>query len=196
MEELEKARKTVRNGGLVIYPTETAYAVGGDALDEEVIEKVYEAKQRPREKGLTVIVDSLETAEEYAELCEMERALVEEFMPGPLTLVADKKPEVPGSLNESFVFRISSSPIARELASRPLIATSANISGEKTSYSVDDISGELLEKADFVLDRGRLPKGPTSTIAELRDDGIYIHREGPVSQEELKAVLDDGDVHG
>ncbi|MFP4038431.1 MAG: L-threonylcarbamoyladenylate synthase [Candidatus Nanohaloarchaea archaeon] len=195
MKETEEAKKTIEEGGLIIYPTETAYAIGGNALDEKVIERVYEAKQRPRSKGLTVIVDSLETVEKYAELSESEKALVDEFMPGPLTLVVEKKDKVPDSLNESFVFRVSSSPIARELAERPLIATSANVSGGKTSYSVDEISDELLEKADFVLDRGKLPRGPTSTIAEIRDGEIYIHREGPVKQEEIEAALDDRSLH-
>ena len=196
MEQAEKAKETVKDGGIIIYPTETAYGIGGNALNEEVIDQVYEAKQRPRSKGLTVIVSSLEQAEEYAELSEAEKALVEEFMPGPLTLVAEKKDNVPDNLNDKFVFRISSSPIARELAEHnPIIATSANLSGEKTSYSVEDISEELLEKVDYVLDRGNLPKGPTSTIAEIRDGQVFIHREGPISQEEVEEFLDDRGIH-
>ncbi len=196
MEELEESKEFIKENKVIIYPTETAYGIGGNALNEEVIDRVYEAKQRPRSKGLTVIVNSLEQAENYAELSDAEKALVEEFMPGPLTLVAEKKDKVPDSLNDSFVFRISSSPIARELAEeRPLIATSANISGEKTSYSVEDISEELLDKVDFVLDKGRLPKGPTSTIAEIRDGEVFIHREGPISQEEVEKALDDRGIH-
>lgn len=196
MEKVKEAKKFIKENKVIVYPTETAYGIGGDALNEDIIERVYEAKQRPRSKGLTVIVNSLEQAEKYAELNEAEKALVEEFMPGPLTLVAEKKDDVPDNLNDSFVFRISSSPIARELASEgPLIATSANISGEKTSYSVDDISEELLEKVDFVLDKGRLPRGPTSTIAEIRDGEVFIHREGPISQEEVEKVLDDRSIH-
>ncbi|MFO7794103.1 MAG: Sua5/YciO/YrdC/YwlC family protein, partial [Candidatus Nanohaloarchaea archaeon] len=72
---------------------------------------------------------------------------------------------------------------------------SANISGEKTSYSVDDISEELLDKVDFVLDKGRLPRGPTSTIVEIRDGEVFIHRDGPISQEEVEKVLDDRGIH-
>jgi len=196
MDLTNESQQIVEQEGLVIYPTETAYAIGGKALSEEIIDRVYEAKDRARSKGLTVIVDSLETAEEYAELSDAERALVDEFMPGPLTLVAEKKDKVPDSLNDSFVFRISSSPIARKLSSeKPLIATSANISGERTSYSIDEISDELLEKVDFVLDKGVLPRGPTSTIAEIDEGEVFIHREGPIKQEELEAVLDDRSVH-
>ena len=196
MEELEEAKDIIKQDKVIVYPTETAYGIGGNALNKDVIDRVYDAKKRPRSKGLTVIVSSLEQAEDYAELNEVEKALVEEFMPGPLTLVAEKKDGVPDNLNDSFVFRISSSPIARELASeRPIVATSANISGEKTSYSVDDISQELLEKVDFVLDKGRLPRGPTSTIAEIRDGEVFIHREGPISQEEVEKALDDRGIH-
>lgn len=196
MEQVEEAKNVVKENDVIVYPTETAYGIGGNALNEEVIDRVYEAKQRPRSKGLTVIVNSLEQAEKYAELNEAEKALIKEFMPGPLTLVAEKKDEIPDSLNDSFVFRISSSPIARELSEdKPLIATSANISGESTSYSVEDISDELLNKVDFVLDKGRLPKGPTSTIAEIRDGQVFIHREGPISQEEVEKALDDRGIH-
>jgi L-threonylcarbamoyladenylate synthase len=196
MEQVEEAKNVVKENDVIVYPTETAYGIGGNALNEEVIDRVYEAKQRPRSKGLTVIVNSLEQAESYAELNEAEKALIKEFMPGPLTLVAEKKDKVPDSLNDSFVFRISSSPIARELSEdKPLIATSANISGESTSYSVEDISDELLNKVDFVLDKGRLLKGPTSTIAEIRDGQVFIHREGPISQEEVEKALDDRGIH-
>ena len=196
MKQVKEAKTHIKESGLIIYPTETAYAVGGDALDEKVIKKVYNSKERPQSKGLTAILDSMESAEQYADLSESEKILIEEFMPGPLTLVADKKENVPDSLNVKFVFRVSSSPIARELASEtPIIATSANISGEKTSYAVEDISDALIEKADYIVDRGRLPKGPTSTIAEVEDGEVFIHRNGPITREEIEAALNDRDIH-
>ncbi len=192
MKNLDKALQTIKEGDLVVYPTETAYGLGADALNNAAVEKVYNAKQRPKSKGLTVIVSSLEMAEKYAELSHNEKILIEEFMPGPLTLVADKKDNVPDNLNDKFVFRVSSSPLAQELASEgPIVATSANISGGETSYDVEDISKDLLEKTSFVLDKGRLPAGPTSTIAELRNGEIYIHREGPILQKELEDTLYD-----
>lgn len=191
----EKARKLMKDGGVVVYPTETAYGIGCNALDEKAIEKVYEAKERPREKGLTVICSSLEQAERYGDISETERKLVEEFMPGPLTLIVEKKSEVPENLNESFVFRISSSETARELARDfPVVATSANISGRETSYSVGEISEELLEKADFVLDKGELERGPTSTIAKVEGNNLEVVREGPITLSELKKSLSDGNA--
>jgi len=112
-------------------------------------------------------------------------------MPGPITLVTDKSKEsVPENMNEKFVFRVSSSKLARSLAENgPITATSANISGESTSYSISDISEGLLERVDGVIDEGELTDGPTSTIVELADGDIIIHREGPIGREDIEAVL-------
>ena len=189
-ENIVEAREVLRNGGIVVYPTETAYGIAADALNPEAVEKVFEAKERPRDKGLTVIVDSLETAEKYAELTGAERKVVQELMPGPLTLVTEKKEEVPDILNEKFVFRISSGEVASQLAaSGPITATSANISGGDTSYSVGDIDPALLEQVDYVLDTGALEPSPTSTIAEVNNGRVLIHRKGPVTRSEIEKVL-------
>ncbi|MFB6100813.1 MAG: L-threonylcarbamoyladenylate synthase [Candidatus Nanohalobium sp.] len=188
---LEEARKQIQNGKIGVFPTETAYGIAADALNEEAVEKVYEAKQRPKSKPLTVICYDLEQVESHASLTEDERELIEEFMPGPLTLIVDKRSHVPDNLNQDFAFRIPGSETARKLAEEgPITATSANISGQSTSYSVDDISDELLDKVDFVLDEGELSDGPTSTIAEVNNSEIVIHRRGPVSERDLRGVLD------
>lgn len=191
---LNKTREKINQGKIGVFPTETAYGIAADAINEQAVEKVYQAKKRPKSKPLTTICHDLEQVEKHAELTENERKLVDEFMPGPLTLVVEKKDHVPDNLNEKFVFRISSSELARELAAEgPITATSANISGENTSYSIDDVSGELLEKVDFVLDRGELENGPTSTIAEVNNGEVVVHRRGPVSEQSLSDVLSDGD---
>lgn len=186
----EEARKKIQNGKIGVYPTETAYGIAADALNEEAVEKVYEAKQRPKSKQLTAICHDLEQVEKHANITEDERKLVEEFMPGPLTLVVEKKSHIPDNLNESFVFRIPGSETARELAEGgPITATSANTSGESTSYSVDDISEGLLEKVDFVVDEGELDDGPTSSIVEVNNGECVVHREGPFSKKDMEKVL-------
>jgi L-threonylcarbamoyladenylate synthase len=188
--QVEEAKKMIEEGGIVVFPTETAYGIAADATDPKAVEKVYVAKQRPRSKGLTAIIDSLEAAEWYAELSEEEKKIVREFMPGPLTLVAEKKENVPDNLNEDFAFRISSGKVASELAKTgPITATSANISGNETSYRVEDISEELLEKADYVIDAGELDEGPTSTILELVNGEPVVHREGPIKKKEIEKIL-------
>ena len=189
-EQVEEAKKVIQDGGIVIFPTETAYGIAADATDNEAVEKVYEAKQRPRGKGLTAIVDSLETAGKYAELSEQENKIIKEFMPGPLTLVSERRDSVPENLNEDFAFRISSGEVADALSEvGPVTATSANISGRETSYSVEDISQELLDKADYVIDSGELDRGPTSTIAEFSGGEVVVHREGPIKKHELEKIL-------
>ncbi|MFB6241605.1 MAG: L-threonylcarbamoyladenylate synthase [Candidatus Nanosalina sp.] len=189
-EQVEEAKKVIEGGGIVVFPTETAYGIAADATDPEAVEKVYRAKQRPRSKGLTAIVASLEEAERFAELSDEERKIIREFMPGPLTLVAEKRDTVPENLNEDFAFRISSGEVASKLAETgPITATSANISGEETSYRVEDISEELLEKVDYVIDAGELESGPTSTILELVDGEPVVHREGPIKKKEIVKVL-------
>jgi L-threonylcarbamoyladenylate synthase len=188
--QVEEAKKMIEEGGIVVFPTETAYGIAADATDPKAVEKVYVAKQRPRSKGLTAIIDSLEAAEWYAELSEEEKKIVREFMPGPLTLVAEKKENVPDNLNEDFAFRISSGKVASELAKTgPITATSANISGNETSYRLEDISEELLEKADYVIDAGELDEGPTSTILELVNGEPVVHREGPIKKKEIEKIL-------
>lgn len=190
MNIIGEARKLMEAGGVIVYPTETAYGIGCNALDEQAVEKVYEAKERPHSKGLTVICSSVDQVEKYAELTDKERRLVGEFMPGPLTLVVKKKDNVPENLNDSFVFRISSSDTARNLAEEfPIVATSANISGNSTSYRVEDISEDLLDNVDMIINEGELKDGPTSTIAEVMNGEVLIHRKGPVKEEELRNVL-------
>lgn len=187
---MEEARQVLEEGGLVIFPTETAYGIAADALNLQAIKQVYEAKQRPREKGLTVIVDSLETAERYAELSGKERKVAGELMPGPLTLVAEKKPGVPEALNREFVFRIPGSEVARELAEHgPITATSANISGKETSYRIEDISPGIRKNVDFIIDAGELEPSETSTIAEVNNSDVVIHRKGPVERGRIEEVL-------
>jgi len=89
--EIKEAKKIIEDGGLVVFPTETAYGIAADATNKEAVEKVYKAKHRPREKGITAIVKDIEQAREYGQLSKKEEKLIEEFMPGPLTLVASKK---------------------------------------------------------------------------------------------------------
>jgi L-threonylcarbamoyladenylate synthase len=189
-DEIQEAKKVIEQGGTVIFPTETAYGIAADATNRDAVEKVYEMKQRPRRKGLTGIVYSMEQAEKYSNLSEDEKRIVEGFMPGPLTLVAEEKDTIPDNLNSDFAFRISSSETARKLAEdTPITATSANISGEETSYAVEDISEELRQKADYIIDVGGLEDGPTSTIAEVNNPELVIHRKGPVKRSEIEKVL-------
>ena len=187
-EQIKEAKDVIDSGGIVVFPTETAYGLAADATNEKAVEKVYEAKNRSRSKGLTTIVSDFDQAKTYGDFSEKERNIIDEFMPGPLTLVADKNQskELPKNLNEKFVFRISSSKLARKLANNtPITATSANISGKETSFCVEDISSELKIKVDYILNEGQLDQKPTSSIAEVDDDEVIVHREGPITKKDI-----------
>lgn len=190
-EIIEEAAARIRSGSTVIYPTETAYAVGGDALNETVISNVYAAKQRPREKKLTTIVADLDMAKQYCSLTPVEQTLCERFMPGPLTVIAEKKETVPNSLNTEFVFRVSAAETARRLSAQadtPLISTSANRSGHPTSYSVDDIDAALRKHVDIIIDAGELEQQPVSTLIHVENGEVEVVREGGIPAEKLKTL--------
>jgi len=191
-KSIDKAIKAVKEGKIIIYPTETCYGIGTNALNEESIKRIYEIKNRSKEKKMSCLVSSIEQAERYCELNEKERRICEKFMPGPLTLIAEKKNKIPGILNKDFAFRISSNEIARKIPEKsgvPLVSTSANISGEDNPYEIEEISNVLKEKIDFIVDIGRLEKTPPSTLLKIENGKIKIFREGPISQKDIEKEL-------
>ncbi len=190
---IEEAVNVLNKGGVLIYPTETCYGIGCDATDVKAVEKIYSFKKRDRNKRLTCIVDSLETAENYCKLTDLERYVCEKFMPGPLTIVSEKKDTLPDIVNKDFAFRISSEKICRQLSKKlgkPIVATSANISGKKSAYSIDQISEELEEKVDFVIDSGKLEMKKPSTIISLQTGTLEVFRQGPINEDSISREVE------
>ncbi len=178
-EALKLASQILSRGGIVIYPTESSYAIGADATNSEAVSKLRSIKGRD-DKPIGVIVGSLEIAEQYCYLTEEERKLANKYMPGPLTICSRKKPNVPDILNkERFSFRVPGDKTARKLAQlfrKPITATSANLSGEKPIYCAAELKA-FYDKVDLVLDAGDLEERPHSTIIE---DGKVV-RQGAIS---------------
>lgn len=191
-DEFEKICKGIKEGKTCIYPTETCYGIGTNAILEGAVNKIYELKKRPRSKKLTCVVASLEQAKDYCYLSDIEEQICDEFMPGPLTLLADKKDNVPDTLNTKFAFRVPDSVIARklpEVSGVPIVATSANISGMDNSYTVGDISNELVNDTDYVLDNGRLKEEKPSTIVSVENESVKILRRGPITSDDVENEL-------
>jgi L-threonylcarbamoyladenylate synthase len=189
---VQEAAAAVRDSGTVIYPTETCYGIGCDATDPDTIAEIYDIKQRPQEKGLTAVVADLQMAEQYCTLSAAERAACEAFMPGPLTLVAEKNERVPDALNTAFAFRVPGSEVAQMLpreAGVPVVATSANVSGQPSSYRVDDIDTSVREAVDCIINAGELEQRPSSTVAEIQEDEVVIHRDGPIDRAAIQKRL-------
>lgn len=184
---VQLAAKALEKGGTVIFPTETAYGLGAIATNKKAVEKVFELKGRPRQKALPIIASNLAVIERYALLDDLARHLAKALMPGPLTLVVQSKDTRLSAVSAedgSVAFRIPGGSFARRLCStvgKLIVATSANPSGGKTPYSVDEIEKSLLEKVNAVVDAGTLPCVPPSTILDVRGKAPAVLRKGPVS---------------
>ncbi|MEW5956032.1 MAG: L-threonylcarbamoyladenylate synthase [Candidatus Micrarchaeota archaeon] len=180
-----KALAVLRGGGVIAYPTETCYGLGADATSESAVKKVFEAKNRPAGKPFVVIVADEKTAGEYFELDAVARRLMQTFMPGPLTLVV---PARRGLLaknvlkNGCAAFRIPSHSFALSLAQafgKPVVSTSANLSGEPPSYSAKRVAKEFGGKTSLLVDAGGLPRRKPSTIVDLTGRTPVLLRRGP-----------------
>lgn len=180
MDDLDAAVEAIENGQLVVYPTETVYGLGGDALDRGVIDRVFGAKDRPRSNPMALAVPSVESAMQYVDADERTRAFMDAFLPGPVTVIAGRRDAVPASLaggRDRVGVRVPDCDIARELLSQtpPLTATSANVSGRPAVNSVDDLDGTIRRAVSRIIDVGETPGG-SSTVVDVTAG--RIHRRG------------------
>lgn len=191
-DELLKVINILKNNGIVIFPTETVYGIGGNALCDEVIDKIYEVKQRPREKALNIMLASIDDIEKYAEITsELERKIIKTFMPGPITIILKKKQNFGNKFtlpNETIGIRIPDNKIINSILKNidfPIIAPSANISGKPSAIEVSDIIKDFDGKVDVIIDGGKASLGESSTIVQVIDDEIKILRQGNITKEEI-----------
>lgn len=193
----EEAVQLICDGSLIVYPTETFFAIGGDALNPHTVEKVFTAKQRNFAQPLPVIVANVQDVYELAEnIPEKARLLMEYFWPGPLTLLLSARRDVPDLLTGGtgyIAVRVSSHAIAQKLcqaSGRPLISSSANMSGKVPAKSGSTIDPVLVKKVRGILTEGATPQGEApSTIVSVKDDRVFIHRDGAISKEQLRIAL-------
>ena len=188
---IDAAVNVLKEGGVIVFPTETSYGLGTDALNAKAVEKVHNAKEQPLNKPISVVVASVEQAKEIAKVGENAEKLIHNFMPGPLTLVCKKNKGVPDALSkESIAFRIPGHEFAMALAKglgRAVTATSANIHDKPAIYSGKEAVEVFGEVVDLIVDAGDLPKQEASTIFSCVDNRPL--REGPVSREGIEKVL-------
>lgn len=191
MADIERAARAIREGGLVVYPTETVYGLGADALDPDRVERVFEAKGRSRSKPLSMAVPDADRAARYTRLTDRERRFIDEFLPGPVTVVVEAGDEVPAELTagrDRVGVRIPDHELALELLRTvaPITSTSANRSGQPSVRRVADLDPEIREAAAVVLNGGETA-GTESTVVDVARD--EIHRRG-ANAERIEAWLD------
>lgn len=189
---IKKASKVLKEGGLVIYPTDTLYGLGGNALDKNAVKKVFMAKEREASSPLPIAVNSIEMMKEYSELSKKAEMLARAFLPGALTLVLKKK-NLPDTLTGGLPkvgIRIPRSDIALGLVDRlgmPITATSANISGNAPPVSAEEAALQI-KSAGIVLNGGKMQNRVPSTVIDLTGKPKIL-REGAVRRIELKKVI-------
>ncbi len=188
VDDIEEAITLLKNGGVIVYPTETSYGLGCDATNLAAVERIFAIKGRPESKALSVILPSLKEATKYVILRTYSSRLAAHYWPGPFTLVSEKQPASPLSPHcarrNRHAVRVSSHPVAAALAvglGVPIVATSANISGTKDIYNIADVLATYEGSAnepDAYIDGGDLPVVPPSTIVELGQEGFKVLRQG------------------
>lgn len=181
---MEKALECLKNGGVIIYPTENSYSFGCDAKNEEAIKKIHKIKQE-EPKPISILVSSLEQIEEFGVMNETALKLFKKFMPGRINLIIDKKDLSKVGIS----FRISPNKTAFELSRvMPITTTSVNIHGQSALYDIKKIKELFEDKVCYMLDEGDLDESmPASTIYDTRNNKIL--REGPITEEEIKEAL-------
>jgi len=191
-EDLNRAVAVLNSGGVVAFPTETYYGLAVDPLNPLALNQLFSMKQRNIDKPiLTLVNDSKSLSSLAREIPEIYNRLMEEFWPGPLTLIFQAKLNLPALLtaNTSTVgVRQSSHPFARQLVEgfgRPITATSANISGHHAAISAQQVKAQFGDMIDLVFDGGRTPGIIGSTIVGLSGNELKLIREGMIAFEEI-----------
>ena len=194
-QEIARAAELIRSGRLVAFPTETVYGLGANALSEEAVSRIYEAKGRPWASPLIVHVSDEAMARSVtAEWPDAAHRLAERYWPGPLTMIVKKAPMVPDLVTaglDSVGVRVPSHPVALELIRRagvPIAAPSANRFGEISPTIAEHVRASLGDRVDLILDGGPTQVGIESTVVSLRRDPPAILRPGMITPEELEAV--------
>lgn len=186
---IDKICDVINTGGLVISPTDTIYGIMGDALNEEVIRKVFEVKQRPFNKPLILLMDSFEMVDNYTdELSEMEKKIMSRFWPGLMTLILKKNDKVSELItggNDTVAIRVPDNEdllkIIRNLK-RPVISTSANISETPVVTCTEMLEKDLIKHIDYIEDGGILDD-LSSTIVSVCDNDLVVLREGKITND-------------
>jgi len=188
-KQLKKAIDVLINGGVIVFPTETSYGLAADATNSRAVERIFAIKERDLSKTLPIIVSGMAMATDLADLPIKLKSLARKAWPGPLTIIAPATEDnnlATGIVHQdgTIALRVSSHPTPQYLAKklkRPLVATSANLSGQPAVFSISELRIQLANsqlQPDLILDAGSLPESKPSTIAKEVDDQIIVLRAG------------------
>lgn len=193
--------KALREDGIVAFPTETIYGLGANALSTVAVHKIYKAKSRPADNPLIIHIASLKEISKYVYTNETANRLIENFWPGPLSLVLFKKDIVPSQTSaglDTIAVRMPDHEFTLKLIDYcgfPIAAPSANISGKPSPTSFIDVYEDMNEKVDVIVDGGDSRIGLESTVVDVSGKNPTLLRPGGVSFEQLSKILPNLQIH-
>lgn len=195
---LEQAAELIKQGKIVVFPTETVYGIGTNGLDENAVRRLFEVKQRPFNKPISLLVSNMQMVNLIAkDITEVEYKIMEKFFPGPLTMILKKKDIVPDLVTagqDTVGVRMPSGEIARklvEIAGVPIAAPSANITGQPSGTNLQETKEHFEGKADYFIDGGDSELGYASTIVKVVDGKPQILRQGSITLEQINQIFLD-----
>jgi len=195
MLQIDRAIKILKDGGIVAFPTDTVYGLGGNVFSIEAAERIYRVKQRPRHIPLPVLLaDSTQLADIVAAVPETARYLMRHFWPGGLTLVLPKKDTLPDIItagSNKVAVRIPDHVVPLALIrglGAPIIGTSANISDKPSPVTAEEVDQQIGSQIDLIIDMGRCPGGLESTVVDVTGETPVILRRGVISEEKILSV--------
>lgn len=199
---IKKAAEIIKNGGTVVFPTETVYGLGANAFSPDAVKKIFEAKGRPSDNPLIVHIDKKERISELTvNFTKNARILADAFMPGPITLVLEKNSIIPDCVSaglKTVGIRCPENETARrliELSGVPVAAPSANISGSVSATSFQDVCDELFGRADGIIKGGDCKFGIESTVVNVSGEETVILRPGSITFEMIREIIPDVKLH-
>lgn len=193
---IKLAAEVIRSGGLVAFPTETVYGLGANAFDENAVRRVFEAKGRPTNNPLPIQVASEDQIGPLVrEIPESAIRLMREFLPGPLTIVFHASPGISDLITAGtgkIGIRVPDHPVALELiraAGVPIVAPSANISGQPAPTTAAEVLSYLNGRVEIILDSGSARLRSASTVVDITEDPVRILRHGTISDRQVAQAL-------
>lgn len=194
-EKIKEAAQDILNGKLVIFPTETVYGIGANALNDNACKNIFKAKGRAGDNPLIVHVNNVDMIKQLVEEPnEIEKTLINTFYPGPFTLILKAKNIIPKSVTaglETVGIRMPSNKIANKLiefAGVPIAAPSANVSGRPSGTKIEDILKEFDGKVSTIIDDGMVDIGLESTVVRVIDNKVRILRPGKITKEDIEKL--------
>jgi L-threonylcarbamoyladenylate synthase len=188
-EGIEKSSEILKDGGIIVFPTDTVYGIGCDPYNKNSVDRIYQIKGRPKTKPFPILASSIDAVSEIVEFDADSKKIANKFWPGPLTLILklkDEKLKKSLNLEEKIAIRVPNNQCLLSLLKRSkfLIGTSANRSGERSFTNAQDCYNSLKEY-DVFLDGGNIEDKGESTILEMDKGKAVIHRQGALKEEEF-----------